>query len=678
VLRIGVDIGGTFTDFCGWRVGDGDEITTLKVPSSPPNFEQAFEEGFDKLLERLQPAAGETALVMHGTTVSTNAVIERDGPPIALLVTEGYRDILEIQRLGVRTPLNMHESRPLPLIGRGNVYEIHERLLSSGEVRTALDEAHLRAQIGIALAKGVRGFAIAFVHSYRAPHHEQRAAEIIREMAGADARISLSSEIWPRVGEYERAIVAVLNAFVSDKMNRYISRIETYLDRRLPGSRLFVTRSNGGAMAAEEARGFPVHTLLSGPASGITAVEHLSRRVAVDYLLTLDMGGTSTDISLVRHGKALMSNAGEVGDFPLVMPVTGIEAIGAGGGSIAQLDAGVLKVGPESAGARPGPVCFGRGGERPTVTDAHMLSGYLPEALLGGNMRLDRAAARQAFATLGQQLSVDAEDAADMTLAVATSNMVSGVMPFLARQGVDPEDLTLLVFGGGGALHGPLLARELGIKRILVPTAPSVFCAVGGLVSDLMQDFIQSVRDRRLGTADMRSIFGELATQARSWLAQQAAPEELLGTTVSLYAEARYEGQAFDLTVEIPGAPDTVSIEDLQQIFHDEHLRLYSHNDVAHAVMVTNLTLRIRGSMAAPGLARSKLIDVGADQMSARPMRFDGIVYPDATVHPRRTLGPDAQITGPAVIEQPDATIVVPPDYVASVTDEGNILIERK
>lgn len=677
MLRVGVDIGGTFTDFCGWRIGEADRIATLKVPSSPPNFEQAFAAGFDKLLDKLNARANETAIVMHGTTVSTNAVIERDGPPLAMLVTAGFRDILEIQRLGVRSPLNMYESRPVPLIGRGNVYEVHERVLSNGRVRTALDETMLRASVRSALTKGARGFAVAFLHSYRAPEHEQRAAAIIREEAGADMRVSLSSEIWPRVGEYERAIVAVLNAFVSEKMNSYISRIEQYLNRRLPGSRLFVTRSNGGAMAAEEARNFPVHTLLSGPASGITAVEHLSRHVAVDEFLTLDMGGTSTDISLVRRGKALMSTAGEVGDFPLVMPVTGIEAIGAGGGSIAHVDNGVLQVGPESAGARPGPVCFGRGGVRPTVTDAHLLSGYLPEALLGGGMKLNRAAAKDALEALGRSLNVGAEEAADMTLAVATSNMVSGVMPFLARQGVDPEDLTLLVFGGGGALHGPLLARELGIKRVLVPATPSVFCALGGLVSDLMQDFILSVRDRVLSTDDLRAMYSELAMQARCWLGQQAAPEELLDVTVSMYAEARYKGQAFDLTIEIPGKIEDVQIEHLFAIFHDEHLRLYSHHDLAHEVLITNLSLRIRGSMAAPGIVRPKTAESGNGQSSVRAMRFDGKIYQHATVHARANIGAATRIVGPAVIEQPDATIVVPPDYSASVTDEGNILIER-
>lgn len=677
MLRIGVDIGGTFTDFCGWRIGESDQITTLKVPSTPPNFEQAFEEGFGLLLDQLGASPDETAIVMHGTTVSTNAVIERNGPPIAMLVTEGFRDILELQRLGVRSPLNMYESRPLPLIGRGNVYEVHERVLSNGRVRKAMDEDALRLSVRDALGKGVRGFAVAFIHSYQAPEHELRAAEIIREEAGADMPVSLSSEIWPRVGEYERAVVAVLNAFVSEKMNNYISRIEEYLARRLPGARLFVTRSNGGAMAAVEARNFPVHTLLSGPASGITGVEHLSRHVAADEFLTLDMGGTSTDISLVRNGRALMSSAGEVGDFPLVMPVTGIEAIGAGGGSIAQLDNGVLRVGPESAGARPGPACFGRGGERATVTDAHLLSGYLPEALLGGGMTLSRTAAEGAFLTLGKALGVGAEEAADMTLAVATSNMVSGVMPFLARQGVDPEDLTLLVFGGGGGLHGPLLARELGIKRILVPSAPSVFCAVGGLVSDLMQDFITAVRELDVTTDHLRGTYGDLADRAGAWLAQQASPDELQTVTISMYAEARYKGQAFDLTIEIPGRIEDVRVEDIYRIFNDEHLRLYSHNDPAHTILITNLALRIRGSMAAPGVIRSKTAERGAAPSTVRPMRFDGVVYPDSPVHARASMTQDSRIAGPAVIQQPDATIVVPPDYSASITPEGNILIER-
>lgn len=401
MLRIGVDIGGTFTDFCGWREGE-DRIVTLKVPSTPPAFENGFREGFEKLLERLTPEPGEAAFVMHGTTVSTNAVIERKGPKIAFFVTKGYRDLLELQRIGVRNPLNMFETRTRPLIDREMVFEVEERLLRGGLVRTSIDEAAVEALARRAADAGAAGYAVALLHSYANPQHEKAVARVIRKAVGEDAEVSLSSEIWPRIGEYERAIVSVLNAFVKRRMNEYIGAVETYVAERLPGSQLFVTRSNGGAMAASEARNFPVHTLLSGPASGVTAVQYLGRALGEHNILTMDMGGTSTDISLVRDGEALTSTSAEVGEFPVVMPVTSIEAIGAGGGSVVTIDGGVLRIGPRSAGSYPGPACFSRGGTEPTLTDAFLLAGYLPEALLGGDMQLDRHAAERAMAPIAR------------------------------------------------------------------------------------------------------------------------------------------------------------------------------------------------------------------------------------------------------------------------------------
>ncbi|RUV87138.1 hydantoinase/oxoprolinase family protein, partial [Mesorhizobium sp. M5C.F.Ca.IN.020.14.1.1] len=432
MLRIGVDIGGTFTDFCGWREGE-TEVVGLKVPSTPPAFEDGFRQGFERLLDRLKPAENEMALVMHGTTVSTNAVIERKGPTIAFFVTKGYRDLLEFQRMGLRNPLNIFATRAKPLVPRSMVFEVDERLLRGGVVRAEVNEAAVEASVREAVAAGATGFAVALIHSYANSDHEQVVAKIIRRVVGDHAEVSVSSEIWPRIGEYERAIVSVLNGFVRKRMSQYVGAIETYVSERLPGSQLFVTRSNGGAMAAAEACLYPVHTLLSGPASGVTAVEYLGRALKERNILTMDMGGTSTDISLLRDGQALSSNTAEVGDFPVVMPVTGIEAIGAGGGSIATIDSGVLRVGPTSAGSYPGPACFGRGGTEPALSDAYLLAGYLPDALLGGEMKLDRAAAEKAMKPIANELKMDLLSTADMCVSVASSNMVAGVLPYLAR-----------------------------------------------------------------------------------------------------------------------------------------------------------------------------------------------------------------------------------------------------
>lgn len=677
MLRIGVDIGGTFTDFCGWREGE-QEIVSLKVPSTPPAFEEGFRQGFERLLERLPPSPNEAAVVMHGTTVSTNAVIERKGPKIAFFVTKGYRDLLELQRMGLRNPLNVFEKRSKPLIDRAMVFEVDERLHRGGVVGTAIDETVLDELVRRAVEAGATGFAVALIHSYANPEHEQAVASAIRRIVGEDAEISISSEIWPRIGEYERAIVSVLNAFVRRRMNEYIGAVETYVAERLPGSQLFVTRSNGGAMAAAEARAFPVHTLLSGPASGVTAVQYLGRAIGERNILTMDMGGTSTDISLLRDGEALTSSSAEVGDFPVVMPVTDIEAIGAGGGSIASIDGGVLRIGPSSAGSYPGPACFRRGGTAPTLTDAYLLAGYLPEALLGGEMRLDRDAAERAIAPIAEALKTDAVTAAEMCVAVASSNMVAGVLPYLARQGVDPQDLTLLVYGGAGAIQGPLLASEIGVNRVLVPSTPSVFCALGGLVSELSHDTLETVHGHDVDGEVISNKFAALRDHAAEWLARQVSPDRLVSTTFECWAEMRYLGQSFQVDVRLPDAAvQGQDIAAMHDAFHKEHERIYSHADRDAPVEFVDLRMRVRGAMSIPEPATLETGGDGGAKKGARTMRFQGRIYPDVPIIDRSRLALNETVDGPAVIEQPEATVVVPPDFVASVGAYGAIFLTR-
>lgn len=678
MLKIGVDIGGTFTDFCGWRQNAEGDIISLKVPSTPPNFENGFRQGFEKLLERLVPEPGEAAVVMHGTTVSTNAVIERKGPKIAFFVTRGYRDLLELQRVGVRNPLNIFENRPKPLVDRAMVFEIDERLSRGGAVRTAIDEVAVESLARRAADAGATGYAVALLHSYANPEHEKAVARAIRSVAGEAAEISLSSEIWPRIGEYERAIVSVLNAFVRRRMNEYIGAVETYVAERLPGSQLFITRSNGGAMAASEARNFPVHTLLSGPASGVTAVQYLGRALGERNILTMDMGGTSTDISLVRDGQALTSTSAEVGDFPVVMPVTGIEAIGAGGGSIASMDGGILRIGPRSAGSYPGPACFSRGGTEPTLTDAFLLAGYLPEALLGGEMQLDRDAAERVMLPIAKALNTDVASAAEMCIAVASSNMVAGVLPYLARQGVDPEDLTLLVYGGAGAIQGPLLAAEIGANRILVPANPSVFCALGGLVSELSHDALETVHGVVVDGDTIAAKFKALRSLMADWLSRQVPSDRLASETFEYWAEMRYLGQSFQVDVRLPDQAITDrDIPAMVDAFHAEHERIYSHADRSGAVEFVDLRVRVRGALPIPEPFSPDVMVSGAALKGVRSMRFQGRFVSDVQVYDRARLTPDHAVQGPAVIEQADATIVVPPDFVARAGAYGAILMTR-
>ncbi|MDA0703823.1 MAG: hydantoinase/oxoprolinase family protein [Proteobacteria bacterium] len=682
MLRIGIDIGGTFTDFAVWREDEGGytAIHSFKVPSTPPSFADAVREGLDSLIERFDIPADEEILLVHGTTVSTNAVIERSGPPLAFLTTKGFPDILNLQRLRLEKPVDMFSNRPPSLIPRELVFEIDERILADGSVDRPIDAAEVAAAALAAKEAGATGIAVCFLNSYRNPAHENAAGAAIAAV-GNGLDVTLSSALWPQQNEYERAIVAVLNAYVKTAISSYVAEVEEYLHERLPRARLFITRSNGGVMAARVAYDEPVHTLLSGPAAGVTAACFVGEMVGSPNLLTMDMGGTSTDMSLIRDCLPQVSSQAEVGDFPLMMPVTAIEAMGAGGGSIAWMDGPVLKVGPKSAGARPGPACYGQGGKAPTLSDAYLLCGYLnPDFFLGGRMGLREDLAEAAMRPLAEAMNVDVVTAAESCVAVASSNMLTKVLPFLARLGVSPRELTLVLFGGAGAVHGPLLADEVGIDRVLVPRTPSVFCAFGGIVSDLMHDAVRTVHGLNIESKDLIAAFGEIAGEARSWLAEQVEPEWLGETHLEYHAEMRYIGQSFQVDVSLPetlaAAGDMRAISDA---FHREHERLFNHCDPGAAVEFTQLRVRIRGRMRVPGrdgLAVAESIEEA--KVAVRRARFGGRWRDDVGVFRRERLAPGNRVPGPAIIEQVDATVLVPPAYSAEVGEFGDLMLVKE
>jgi N-methylhydantoinase A len=679
VLRVGVDVGGTFTDFAAWRDTPA-EFTSYKVSSSPPSFIEGFKAGFEEILRRLPPSPGEEVVVMHGTTVSTNTIIERTGANLALLVTRGFRDILDLQRFRLSDPIRIDAGRTAPLVPRHRVFEITGRLEPDGSLHTPLALDQVREAAAAAVADGAAGIAIAFLHSYRNQAHEEAAAAEIQKHFPSLA-ISTSCTILPRIGEYERTIACVLNAFVKPRMAQYLEQVETYLRQRLDGTKLFITRSNGGAMAAAEARAFPIHTLLSGPASGVTAARAYAGAAENGRLLTLDMGGTSTDMALILDGRSTVTNSAAVGDFPLTMPVTGIEAVGAGGGSIAWMDGGVLRVGPRSAGAWPGPACFGRGGTLPTVTDAYLVCGYIdPQNFLGGRMTLDAAAAHDSFRAIAAQLGASVETVAEACITVATSNMVAKALPYFARSGVDQEELTLVLFGGAGSLHGPLLAHELGIRRMLVPRTPSVFCAFGGLVSELEQDVVATAYGLDADGAEIARRFGALQRQGKAWLAAQADTARLTGVRTEYWAEMRYLGQFFSIDVLLP--QDAAVSGDMAAIaaaYHAEYDRLYTQADHAAEIEILELRLRIAGRLASPtpeSLAPAH--EAASSPVGRRALRFDGTLYEATPVHARSALAPGTALQGPSIIEQEDTTIFVPPGFAATVTPTSDILMTRQ
>ena len=488
--RLGVDIGGTFTDVLVFNDVSG-ALTSLKVPSNRQDPAQAIVTGLEALRDRHGVDPGMIGYFSHGTTLGVNTLLERDGAEVGLLVTKGFRDILELRRLRLPQANNLYAPRPRALAPRRRVAEINERLGYDGSVIVPVAREDVVAKARALLDGGADNIAICFLHSYRNGDHESQAKQwILEEFPGA--YVIASAELWPQQREYERALVGVINGYIGARMRRYFETLKERAENSGVVTRIFSTKSNGGVMSIEAAGERPVETLLSGPASGVMGAAFIGQLIGDTRLLTLDMGGTSVDMALI-NGEVPYSNENTVGDFTVVLPAVDVSAIGAGGGSIAWLDAeGVLKVGPRSAGANPGPACYGRGGTEPTVTDAYAVLGIMT-SILGGEMKLQFDKARAALATIGTRLGLTVEQAADAVLQVATANIYAEAVPQLARRGVDAKEFSLLCYGAAGPTHSFMLARELNLRRVIVPPMPGLLCALGCLVADLRADFVRSL-----------------------------------------------------------------------------------------------------------------------------------------------------------------------------------------
>ncbi|MDX3808244.1 hydantoinase/oxoprolinase family protein [Bosea thiooxidans] len=676
MFRIGVDIGGTFTDFAIWR-GEGEgyvRIGSHKRPTSRPDLAQAVREGLDEIARHHRLTPDSPFLVIHGTTISTNAVIERSQPPVALITTAGFRDVLGIARLRLDKPVDLFNRRPEPLVPRERVFTVRERLLADGTVDTPLDEEGLVQALRAARDSGATAAAICFLHAHRNPAHEERALAL----AGAhlpDFPVMASHQVWAQQGEYERATLTLLNIYVRGLMDGYLGEIERFLAECYPQARLFITKSNGGIMSAAEARRLPIHTLLSGPAAGVTAARELGGHLGLDRLLTFDMGGTSVDVSLVDAGREAVSAQAEIGDFPLLLPVTAVEAMGAGGGSLIWLDGGILKVGPRSAGSDPGPACYARGGTTPTLTDAYLIAGYLsPEGLLGGELPLRTDLAEAAFAPAAEALGIPVVAVAEAAIEVATSTMMARIIPFLARQGVEASDLAMMLYGGAGGIHGPIVAAEAGMQRIVVPRLPSVFCALGGIVSDFVYDAIRVTHGVVPEPAAFDALVVELAAEGREWLTRQGLSEQITGLARIDIADMRYAAQAFTLPVDI----SLCGIAGAADAFRREHERLFGHSDAEAAIAIDSLRVRMIGRQDKPHAGGSGATSPGRDAVSRRRIYVGGAWHEAASVLSWNDLDPAVAVSGPAIIERDIATILVPPGFSARIGAMGDLDIVRK
>jgi N-methylhydantoinase A len=664
--RVAMDIGGTFTDFV--LMDDDEQVTSAgKTSTTPSNPEQGVLEGLGQVVDDLS----QISFIVHGTTVGLNAFLERKGTRVLLLMTAGARDAYSIARHDRKELYTLRYRKPQRLVPRHDVYEVSERLRWDGSVDTEFDESTLTPLVETVRREGIEAVAVCLLHAYVNPEHELRARAVLeRDCPGLS--VTLSHEIAREWREYERGSTAVLNAYVAPRVEGYLRNLEDELGRRGVGATLHVMQSNGGITTAAKARREPVQTLLSGPVGGTIGGAALSRATGRPNLLCVDMGGTSFDLSLIVDGRPSVSTETELEGLPILMPLVDIHTIGAGGGSLAWLEAGGLRVGPQSAGAMPGPASYGRGGTQPTVTDANLFLGRLdPEFFLGGRMRLDQQAAKSALASVAPQIGLDETALAEGMLAIVNANMADAMRTITVKQGIDPRDFSLVAFGGAGPMHAAWLAQELEIREVIVPWSPGTFSAWGMLQTDIRHDVVRSFYRAvaELGGEDVESVLGELAAEARESLAGEG-----VGSSEHYFARSadmRYVGQEYTVNVPING---TVDLREVGEAFHDTHRVRYGHSTPGAPVEFVALRIAGFGKVAATA---TPFRPPGGDLdpvASSRRAVFDGEELETVVLH-RDPLRPGDVHTGPVVVEEQSSTTVVPPNHTLTVDDLGNLLI---
>jgi N-methylhydantoinase A len=674
--RLGVDIGGTFIDFCALDEATG-ALRTLKVLTTPAEPGREVMEGLDRLQAEhgLDPVAM-TAFV-HGTTVGINTVIQRKGAPLALFATAGFEDVIELARLRMPDMYSMLCTRAEPLVPRDRIFGIGGRILSDGTEAAPLSAEDVRRAAALARERGAQGVVIALLHAWRNPEHEQAVKAILQREA-PDLFVFGSAEVWPVIREYERTTTTVLNGYVHPRVDFYLDRLEAALAERGVTARPMITKSNGGIMAASLGRTACIGMLLSGTASGVMGASFLARQAGVANALTLDIGGTSADVALVIEGEPQFGSGEMIGEFPLHVPSVSVTSIGDGGGSIAWVDGfGMLKVGPESAGSSPGPACYGRGGDRATITDAMAVLGFLGHTPLAyRSVSMDRGKAEAVIGALARQLGRGMEETAEAVVEVCVSSMFAEVNKLIARYGVDLRDFALMPFGGAGPMLGCLLARELGMARVMIPRRPGVVSALGGLISDVRNDFIRTLflELEPESLPALRSALADLTAQAERWLRQE---QGFTGpSTISLLAEMRYHGQSFELEAAVePGWIERGELGPLRDAFHRQHDAVYAFSDPATPVQLVNLRLVIAGAMPPPDFPPEPLVK--GDPVPERMVEvFHDGARRSMPLYLREALHHGHAFAGPAIVAQEDATSCIPAGFQARVDAYGNLHLE--
>ncbi|TAK82018.1 MAG: hydantoinase/oxoprolinase family protein [Betaproteobacteria bacterium] len=675
MIEIGVDIGGTFTDIVLLR--DGEQLHRTKVPSTKADPIAGVRQGVEKILAATQVSPADVSRFVHGSTVAINALLQQKGSVTGLLMTRGFEDTLEIgrQKRSRMYDLFLRPETPTFMAPRHRRFGISERVAADGTIVLPLAEGEVHETCECLVDElGATAISVCYLFSFRNPLHEMRTREIITGMY-PNVQVSLSCEVDPTFREYERCVVTTLDAYLQGAVGDYLERLGHALHVLGFRANLQVMQSRGGITTADTVARRPVSLLLSGLAAGVVGSQFVGVRAGCNEVISLDMGGTSCDIALISAGKALVANESRVAGLPLRAQMIDVNTIGAGGGSIAWLDdAGGLRVGPQSAGADPGPACYSRGGHEPTVTDASLLLGYLnPANFADGELSLDVDSAKKAIARIGERLGLDPVRTAAGIHRIVNSKMADEVRRVSVQRGYDPRNFSLLVLGGAGPLHGGAVALELGMPRVLVPEAPGVLSAFGLLVANIEHDQSETfaARTDELDPGSLEDTLERLNARGKEKMRRDGVPVDKV--EIHEYADMRYVGQSYELTVAL-------SKEDRLQravaAFHTLHRTLYGHSDPGRIVEFVNLRTVHVHRLPPPPL-RSGDVSVARGARASRSAYFESLnKYVDTPVHDRACLRPGTVVVGPAIVEQADTTLVVYPGQTARVLPEGSIMLE--
>lgn len=680
-FMLGVDVGGTFTDFSLYN-SKTREIQNFKRSSTPHDPSVAIVDGIIQILDEKAIDPKEVTFLGHGTTVATNALIEKKGSRTGLITTYGFKDLMEIGNQRRPSLYDLLKEKPESLIVPGCKLEVRERITHDGQVRVPLNEEDVRNAIGIFKEQNITSIAVCTLFSFINPIHERRIKEIISEEY-PESYVTISSELVNEFREFPRMSTAVLNSYLGPVMKKYVRNFERSVQEVGIATKPYVTQSNGSIISISETVDFPIKTALSGPSAGTVGAAYLSSLSGEKKIITFDMGGTSADISLVENQKLLVSYDRYVEGYPARVPMIDISTVGAGGGSIAQIDeGGALKVGPKSAGAMPGPACYKRGGTEPTVTDANIILGKLNQKkILGGKMDVDIDLAKKVIEDrICHKSSLDISEAAAGIISVVNSNMVRAIRGVSIERGYDPREFVLMAFGGAGPLHACEVANELGIKKVILPGAPGTLCSLGLLMADTRFDLSQSriMIATKVNIKRINNIFVDLKSEGDGMLDIEKIPQNMRKYVWSI--DCRYENQNYEISLELPdGTLDEETLNMLIDRFHQEHETSYGYFDISKQIQLVNFRLGAIGIIEKPTIPGRSTENSNIPVIGTRKVRFEGDPeYLDTVIISREKLPIGANIPGPAIIEQMDSTCVIPPRWDAFHDPYGNLIVTNR